>query len=322
MNNFNNNNPNFVPGFGYNNMGYAMNPMANQQILPEEKSSLTPEEQQLLRDQSDKVKLEITDFDMAKAKCNHQGHFLQSLGNGMFKCSMCGDIIHMRDWTEEEIQEVLANYKSILDNIKYTDRFLPVNVSAPLYTSLAMTNKIPEIYKLVVGEFKKLATPGQLGNAHMFAPNDAVRAFGNIMSPGQGYAVPQQPYAQPGYNPQGGFVQAGYQPQPQPQMNPMGFQNQGFVQTAPQAPMMQNNGFPQVVGNNVAPMQHMTGNMIGGQQVAPGVNPLDINNYQAAPVAPAPNNFNAEPVPNINPQSIAPNDGVGVPSTGGSDKEI
>ena len=237
----------------------------------QERPTLTPEEaQRLANHKVPQFTFTLTEDDILKAKCNHQGNPLHPNNpafsrtqNGQLVCNTCGEIINVdKVYTAEEVEAIFHTMNDIMNLLKITDRTLPDEVRAQLYQATALFKKIPDIYKHCSSNFDKIYNSNFVNysyngfndvfgtinsmytNTGMMSPMGQMNPYGNPAA--YGYGQPQPMQGQPmnyGFNPQptqpvapqpmqGQPMNYGFNPQPVQPVAPQPM-NYGYVGQAP-----------------------------------------------------------------------------------------
>lgn len=266
---FNNNNPYQYPSNPFNAGGYVQN-----QQVPVMKSTLTAEDRAVLQQQNTNVGgffRAPTKAEEAQAKCNHKddkGMFtLQDLGNGRYRCTVCGEEFALVDPDDmADIADVCQKSLDIFNSIKtYYGQDNPEVIK--IYYAMNILKQMPQMFKSAADYFKAAIPQNQ--NAY---PS-------NWGSPSSMYNAMTMGAGLPGFA-------------PEEFNNPY----QGYYGQQP-APMMQNYGPNPYYQNQPAPAPQ--GNY--GYGVPQGINyQVPVNNQvpQGYPV-PQPQQFN-QPTPQYN----------------------
>ena len=281
------------------NIGQVFNSLPQGQVMPERPTLSIEEAQKLASHKMPQTTFTLTEDDILKSKCNHQGnplhpHMPAFSKNGLDQvvCNTCGEVIDLsKIYTPEEAEALFRELNNLMNILKITDRTLPDEVREQLYQATALFKKIPDIYKHCSANFDKIYSSNFVNYTYK-GFNDV---FGTINSmytnngaPAPGYA---NPYGQPqqfaGYPQQGQMMgqqptgNYGFNPQPM-----MGQQPQQFAGYPQQGQMMGqqptgNYGFnPQPMMAQTTPMPQQNYGYVG--QVPAGTNLLDptANVYQ------------------------------------------
>lgn len=276
-------------------MGQFVNVLPQGQVMPERPTLSVEEAQKLASHKMPQTTFTLTEDDILKSKCNHQGnplhpHMPAFSKNGLDQvvCNTCGEVIDLsKVYTPEEAEALFRELNNLMNILKITDRTLPDEVREQLYQATALFKKIPDIYKHCSVNFDKIYSSNFVNYTYK-GFNDV---FGTINSmytnngaPAPGYA---NPYSQPqqfaGYPQQGQMMgqpaaQYGGYPQ-QNQMMGQGVNQYGFQQP-PVQPVNQYGFNPQAMMGQPAPAPQQQYGYVG--QVPAGTNLLDptSNVYQ------------------------------------------
>ena len=234
------------------NIGQVFNSLPQGQVMPERPTLSIEEAQKLASHKMPQTTFTLTEDDILKSKCNHQGnplhpHMPAFSKNGLDQvvCNTCGEVIDLsKIYTPEEAEALFRELNNLMNILKITDRTLPDEVREQLYQATALFKKIPDIYKHCSANFDKIYSSNFVNYTYK-GFNDV---FGTINSmytnngaPAPGYA---NPYGQPqqfaGYPQQGQMMgqqptgNYGFNPQPMmAQTTPMPQQNYGYVGQVP-----------------------------------------------------------------------------------------
>ena len=237
---------------------YANQPFFQQQQPNPPQSTLTKEDLALLnKGNQTKINLHVTKEEQVKYTCNHvspndgQDKSVK-LSDDVMYCKQCDCTWDPNPKNPEDVKKIIDDALSLLQNIKWVGNLSPQLIRDTIAPIMAVLNKIPEVYDVVLDAFYNKHN----GGAYMDAVEQSIYGiFNSIARPGAfafgnnypQYGYQQQAYApQQGYNPyaaqgqvypQQGYTQQGYgqqyAPQPQqmamPSVNPMDSSNQ-YVQ--------------------------------------------------------------------------------------------
>ncbi len=261
--------------------------------------------------------LKVTSQEINRGLCTHKypGTNKFSIaetkdGTGDVVCTICGARLNPDDLTHEKVEQIVKDFKNVMECCKLMYVNIPETVVRQLFTILPFVDKIPKLYDIAVENYSRFA-PSASSTQDVYTQNNGLfNSFREITSGGtMGYpmynmgGMPQQP-GYPGY---------GYQQPVTPMMNNQG----GMAYGTPDMnanPFYANGAAPVV--NPVAPGSDMRyyptptpvpQPVYGAQnqqmnQPAPAPAPQNYpvygaqNNQQPAqPVAPAPDQQPAAP---------------------------
>lgn len=276
---------NFYPN---QQMGYGFNP--NQAQMPTVNNLISDEQIKLIKSESNGLNIGRSAVDQARSLCTHKyngrGTALVPTGNGLYKCTICGTVMNIPDYTTEQVTEITSEMSDIIHNIKHFVPYISPEIGRSLYQAFDMIEVVPRMWDYMLEYKNKM---WNAAGSMPYTPNyqqNTINQMYNLMNPtGFGGMMGGNPFQpQPGYfgQPQGGFGQApmpGQFGQPQmmptqppmpgqfgdpaaPQMMPVG---PNMMQTPGQAPMPGQFGQPQMMP--VQPM--MPGQMYGGPMAQP-----------------------------------------------------
>lgn len=188
--------PNF--NFGGQYYGYNNQPQAGMHRV---KNLLSNEEINMLRQKVEQFNLNLTPEEQMKGKCNHRdqnGLLAITTGpDGTCRCSICGEEIVDRDYTEEEVTAIVDQTNNVLNMIKLMYGEMPAAAASEFYMIQPLLKKLPKLMTLAIANNAKYDNINQMNrhnNVNQFATYQGV--MGGV---GFGAGVPY--YQQPMYDP-------------------------------------------------------------------------------------------------------------------------
>ena len=193
--------------------------------------------------------LKVTSQEINRGLCTHKypGTNKFSIaetkdGTGDVVCTICGARLNPDDLTHEKVEQIVKDFKNVMECCKLMYVNIPETVVRQLFTILPFVDKIPKLYDIAVENYSRFA-PSASSTQDVYMQNNGLfNSFREITNGGtMGYpmynmgGMPQQPV--PGANP------FGYPGASQPQQgvpyqpNMAGFQYQpGQVPPTPATP--------------------------------------------------------------------------------------
>lgn len=217
----------YDPNYNFGGQYYGYNNQA--QTMPRVKNLLTNEEINMLRQKVEQFNLNLSPEEQLKGKCNHRdANGMLALTapspDGTLRCSICGEEIVDREYTEEEVTAIVEQANNVLNMIKLMYGEMPAAAAAEFYMIQPLMKKLPKLMKLAMSNNAKYDSINQMNrhnNANQFGMYQGI--MGGV---GFGAGIPQYYPQQPMYDPN--FAMQMNQPQMAPQQ-PMGYQPQGAV---------------------------------------------------------------------------------------------
>lgn len=263
-----------VPNYGYG-YGFVSRAMAKNT------QPLTAEQIAFLQNNVEPLDVRVSQTDALIAQCTHKyrdtGYsslVMDPNDPTKFRCAICGEEFHMKDWTQEEVEAAVGQIIDLLQCSKAFYLDSPEELVVKYYQIIPLLKKFPRIYQRSVENFAKYGEqmPQNYQSGYY---GDAFQMMGNILAGG--------------YNPMaGGMYQAGPNGMMAPAPNPM----------APAAMPSMMPMYAQQPGQPVPgyPYTNPTANMYGypptGMPPMAGANPFGVPGAApapaAAPAAPAP----------------------------------
>ena len=157
MNNFfGGNNGNFNGNF----MGttYGNPQMRPTRPVPKNTQPLTKEQQNALIKKAPKFNTQISETELFTAWCTHRhdnGSALVMNGDGTYTCSICGETINLKSYTDEQVKQVVDEFINLVQVTKafYVD--IPDQVAREMYQILPLCKRIPMLYKLAFNNYER-----------------------------------------------------------------------------------------------------------------------------------------------------------------------
>lgn len=287
----------------YNNYGYlgGIQPGGysyNQNVNPPKpKQTLTKEQIEMLRKNTDTFSLGLTQEELLRGICLHRDvngmETLKPNADGTVTCTICGKTFDpVQDMNEEDARATTQDFIDIIQTIKLLYLDMPVEVAEEFFQIIPLAEKVPKLYKLAADNFAKhenynnwrySGSPNTVNLYNMLMGGGNVGMYGQQQMYPQGQpmygqtTLPTAPYGtypnqmpmtgqalMPGSNGMGYMgAPIGYQPQT------TGFQYNAPVGSAPVPPQPQMQPQTQVTtnptpqpsnnGGNVAPTNATAG---------------------------------------------------------------
>lgn len=287
-------NPN--PGYGY--------PVQNQYAWTyvnqgrEQAQNTQPLNQEMIdvlskKNQSNVLNMKYSQEDVWKSMCTHKyknGAGATNLigvdenGNQILKCAICGETITIKDYKPEEIKQIVADTKNLMQLAKLVYLDIPVEFATNYFQFGMLLDSLPDVVNLAFENYSKynqqslqMVTEKRVGTGNLFQTM-------NAMSNGYYGGAYGQPsvWSPTVYNNAPAPQPMGYATQPQQMMPQQPMMQQPMYQysayTAPVAPdanpMMYGGTMPQAAP---APMQAPP---VG---IVPGAAPVGATAVPAAP---------------------------------------
>ncbi len=221
--------------------------------------------------------LKVTSQEINRGLCTHKypGTNKFSIaetkdGTGDVVCTICGARLNPDDLTHEKVEQIVKDFKNVMECCKLMYVNIPETVVRQLFTILPFVDKIPKLYDIAVENYSRFAPSASstqdvyMQNNGLFNSFREITNGGTMGYPGYGYQQPVSPMM----NNQGGMTYGA------PDMNANPFYANGVapapIANAPVPPM----GMPQTY---FAPTQPQQNYPVYGAQ-----------NQQMAQPAPAP----------------------------------
>lgn len=244
------NNENYMP------YGATYGTVYPNQVMPQPKNTqpLTKEDQKELQRTATPFTTQIDPLDLKRSWCTHRdekGSTLNPNPDGTFTCAICGTVISLDEYDEQDVIEISQKYLNLLNNIKAKYLDIPVDIVKEFFQIMPYVERTHKLYKLANDNYGRYVGYNQNINPALASPNyHAWNSFDMIHGGGYSYpygtypnqVAPQQVMPQPqmGY---GYPQQFGYQASP---MSTMGMQQNNMVMggnplyAQPQAPVQMN----------------------------------------------------------------------------------
>ena len=199
-------------------------------------------------------------------------------------CTICGARLNPDDLTHEKVEQIVRDFKNVMECCKLMYVNIPETVVRQLFTILPFVDKIPKLYDIAVENYSRFA-PSASSTQDVYMQNNGLfNSFREITNGGtMGYpmynmgGMPQQP-AYPGY---------GYQQPVSPMMNNQG----GMTYGAPDMnanPFYANGVAPAPIANAPVPPIGMPQTYSAPTQPQQNYPVYGAQNQQMAQPAPAP----------------------------------
>lgn len=246
-------------------------PMGNNYVQPEPikmDNMLTSEDMKTLsQENATHFVSNISKSEIVATRCTHKknGTFaLQDVGNGMYRCTVCGETFHVENPTELDIDTVREDCQKVIDHLQTVKTFFTDIVKNPqdieLFKSIPIIKRIPEMieatrsnyYRLDMFSSNPYEDADRMGGPSSAQMMDAI--MGNFPMGGGnpwGYYGPNQG-PQWGGNPWGGY---GPQWPTRDQQNEWN-QNGGYGAAGPWGGAWPNRNAPQNGQNNAQAQQN------------------------------------------------------------------
>ena len=207
--------------------------------------------------------LKVTSQEINRGLCTHKypGTNKFSIaetkdGTGDVVCTICGARLNPDDLTHEKVEQIVKDFKNVMECCKLMYVNIPETVVRQLFTILPFVDKIPKLYDIAVENYSRFA-PSASSTQDVYMQNNGLfNSFREITNGGtMGYpmynmgGMPQQPVS-PMMNNQGGMTYGA------PDMNANPFYANGVapapIVNAPVPPM----GMPQTYSAPTQPQQN------------------------------------------------------------------
>lgn len=235
--------------------------------------------------------LKVTSQEINRGLCTHKypGTNKFSIAEtkddtGDVVCTICGARLNPDDLTHEKVEQIVKDFKNVMECCKLMYVNIPETVVRQLFTILPFVDKIPKLYDIAVENYSRFA-PSASSTQDVYMQNNGLfNSFREITNGGtMGYpmynmgGMPQQP-AYPGY---------GYQQPVSPMMNNQG----GMTYGAPDMnanPFYANGVAPAPIVNAPVPPMGMPQTYSAPTQPQQNYPVYGAQNQQMAQPAPAP----------------------------------
>ena len=203
--------------------GYAATPMGSfyggNTPVPKMTQPLTKEEQAELQQKIEKFNTRLTPTDILRAKCTHRSNGESKLcenGDGTYTCTICGAVIDLKPYTQEQVNEIVREAINLLNLIKVKYYDIPVDVVAEYFQFIPYLERAPQLYALAQDNFSRYMNYNDRLN-NIYSGNDYAvwSSFNSICDPYRAQAQPMM-YGQG-------------QMMPNPNMTPMMMQQNQMV---------------------------------------------------------------------------------------------
>ena len=201
-------NPNNVAGQTFNGV-QPQNIKFTQPLTKDQAAELTKSDSMF--------SLKVTNQDINRAICTHKFPNTNKFsinacndGTGDVVCTICGARFNPDDLTHEKVEQIIKDFKNVMECCKLMYVNIPENVVKQLFTILPFVDKIPKLYDISVENYSRFA-PNASSTQDVYGQSSGLfNSFREIIGGGnmgypvygapQGYPQPQYPnYATPTY---------------------------------------------------------------------------------------------------------------------------
>lgn len=264
----------YQPQYGYMNNPYGMQYSPAQSSI-ELKNLLDSSEENELKNRNKAFSFFVDNVDMLASQCLHKNErgyaFTVPIGpdgnpmEDVVQCRICGQQFLVKEYSEEEVQEIVGSLINLLHNLKIRlslNKF-PIDAIREYLKVSALIAKIPQLYKVVQNMVNM-----DIGTLNGFNSFGQPNSFAMLNDMGLNTPMWQTPV---GFNQ---FAQQPYQPQPQMQTN-MGMGQQNPIGYTPNM-----NWNPNLVQQQPV-MNNMVGNPVNMGQQQPQQFPWGVQQQQS-----------------------------------------
>lgn len=154
------------------------------------KNLLTNEEIAELRQKVEQFNLGLTELEQKKARCNHRDEHgemaLSAQADDMRVCTICGEVIYDKPYTQEEVVAYVGEVNNIINIIKLIYGEMPQSAAAEYYMIQPLIKKLPKLYELANNNMNKYDV---INNMRQQQYSNMFAMYNNMATGGMGMAT-------------------------------------------------------------------------------------------------------------------------------------